>query len=79
MVVGAGEGAMTPSLSFINGGTGGRCPTSIGGFGGGGCGFTSGGVVEVGAGIPAGGLWGIPQGVLRGEGDRIISVRINRT
>ena len=36
-------------------------------------------VVEVGAGIPAGGLWGIPQGVLRGEGDRIISVRINRT
>lgn len=62
---GGGGGAMTPSLSFINGGTGGRCPTSIGGFGGGGCGFTSGGG---GGGYSGGGFVGNTTGGVAGGG-----------
>ena len=49
-----GGGIVTGSLSFTNGGTGGKCPTSTGGFGGGGAamilgggggGYSGGGVV----------------------------------
>ena len=40
---GGGVGATTSSLSFINGGTGGTCPVSKGGFGGGSFGFVAGG------------------------------------
>ena len=36
-------------------------------------------VVVVGTGILAGESRGIPQAMWRGEGDRIISVRINKT
>ena len=40
---GGGVGATTSSLSFINGGTGGTCPVSKGGFGGGSFSFVAGG------------------------------------
>ena len=63
---GKGGGAMTGSLSFINGGTGGICPTSKGGFGGGSFGFVAGGG---GGGYSGGGvLRGSSSGVAGGGG-----------
>ena len=56
---------MKPSLSFINGGTGGSSPTSIGGFGGGGCGVKSGGG---GGGYSGGGVEGNTTGGVAGGG-----------
>ena len=59
-----GGGIITGSLSFTNGGTGGKCPTSRGGFGGGGAsmvlgggggGYSGGGVVGTQAKGTAGG------------------------
>ena len=41
--LGGGGPAIISSLSFINGGTGGKCPVSKGGFGGGSFGFVAGG------------------------------------
>ena len=63
---GGGGGIVTPSLSFIKGGTGGNCPTSIGGFGGGGCGVRSGG--RGGGGYSGGGVVGNTTGGVAGGG-----------
>ena len=63
---GGGGGIVTPSLSFIKGGTGGNCPTSIGGFGGGGCGVRSGG--GGGGGYSGGGVVGNTTGGVAGGG-----------
>ena len=63
---GGGVGATTSSLSFINGGTGGTCPVSKGGFGGGSFGFVAGGG---GGGYSGGGvLRGSSSGVAGGGG-----------
>ena len=62
---GRGEGAMTGSLSFINGGTGGICPTSKGGFGGGSFGFVAGGG---GGGYSGGGVVGSSSSGVAGGG-----------
>ena len=63
---GGGVGATTSSLSFINGGTGGTCPVSKGGFGGGSFGFMAGGG---GGGYSGGGvLRGSSSGVAGGGG-----------
>ena len=62
---GRGGGAMTSSLSFINGGTGGICPTSKGGFGGGSCGFVAGGG---GGGYSGGGVVGSSSSGVAGGG-----------
>ena len=62
---GSGGGFVKPSLSFINGGTGGSSPTSIGGFGGGGCGVKSGGG---GGGYSGGGVEGNTTGGVAGGG-----------
>ena len=58
-------GAMTGSLSFINGGTGGICPVSKGGFGGGSCGFVAGGG---GGGYSGGGVVGSSLSGVAGGG-----------
>ena len=62
---GGGIGGVKPSLSFINGGTGGNCQPSIGGFGGGGCGFYTGGG---GGGYSGGGVVGNKTGGVTGGG-----------
>ena len=62
---GRGGGAIFGSLSFINGGTGGICPTSKGGFGGGSCGFVMGGG---GGGYSGGGIMGNSSSGVAGGG-----------
>ena len=63
---GGGGPTMTGSLSFINGGTGGTCPVSKGGFGGGSFSFVAGGG---GGGYSGGGvLRGSSSGVAGGGG-----------
>ena len=62
---GGGVGATTSSLSFINGGTGGTCPVSKGGFGGGSFGFVAGGG---GGGYSGGGVVGSSSSGVAGGG-----------
>ena len=62
---GGSGGLITSSLSFINGGTGGICPTSKGGFGGGSCGFVAGGG---GGGYSGGGVVGSSSSGVAGGG-----------
>ena len=62
---GGSGGVITSSLSFINGGTGGICPTSKGGFGGGGFGFVMGGG---GGGYSGGGVVGSSSSGVAGGG-----------
>ena len=56
---------ITSSLSFINGGTGGKCPVSNGGFGGGSFGFVAGGG---GGGYSGGGVVGSSSSGVAGGG-----------
>ena len=58
-------GLITSSLSFINGGTGGKCPVSNGGFGGGSFGFVAGGG---GGGYSGGGVVGNSSSAVAGGG-----------
>ena len=58
-------GLITSSLSFINGGTGGKCPVSNGGFGGGSFGFMAGGG---GGGYSGGGVVGNSSSAVAGGG-----------
>ena len=62
---GTGGPTMTNSLSFINGGTGGTCPVSKGGFGGGSFGFVAGGG---GGGYSGGGVVGSTSDGVAGGG-----------
>ena len=62
---GRSGGATTSSLSFINGGTGGTCPLSKGGFGGGSFGFVAGGG---GGGYSGGGVVGSSSSGVAGGG-----------
>ena len=62
---GSGGAAMTGSLSFINGGTGGTCPISKGGFGVGSFGFVAGGG---GGGYSGGGVVGNSSSGVAGGG-----------
>ena len=62
---GGGGPTMTSSLSFINGGTGGTCPVSKGGFGGGSFGFVAGGG---GGGYSGGGVVGSSSSGVAGGG-----------
>ena len=73
---GGGGPTITSSLSFINGGTGGTCPVSKGGFGGGSFSFVAGGG---GGGYSGGGVLRSSSSGVKGEGVRIILVQINRT
>ena len=59
------SGIITGSLSFTNGGTGGNCPTSRGGFGGGGASMVLGGG---GGGYSGGGVVGTPTKGTAGGG-----------
>ena len=58
-------GLINNSLSFINGGTGGKCPVSNGGFGGGSFGFVAGGG---GGGYSGGGVVGSSSSGVAGGG-----------
>ena len=62
---GGSGGLITSSLSFINGGTGGICPVSKGGFGGGSFGFVTGGG---GGGYSGGGVVGSSSSGVAGGG-----------
>ena len=62
---GGGGPTVTSSLSFINGGVGGICPVSKGGFGGGSFGFVAGGG---GGGYSGGGVVGTSSGGVAGGG-----------
>ena len=62
---GRGGGYATSSLSFINGGTGGTCPVSKGGFGGGSFGFVAG---RGGGGYSGGGVVGSSSSGVAGGG-----------
>ena len=62
---GGGGPTKTTSLSFINGGTGGICPVSKGGFGGGSFGFVAGGG---GGGYSGGGVVGSSSSGVAGGG-----------
>ena len=62
---GTGGPTITNSLSFINGGTGGTCPVSKGGFGGGSFGFVAGGG---GGGYSGGGVVGSTSDGVAGGG-----------
>ena len=62
---GGSGGWITSSLSFINGGTGGICPVSKGGFGGGSFGFVTGGG---GGGYSGGGVVGSSSSGVAGGG-----------
>ena len=62
---GGGGPTKTTSLSFINGGTGGICPVSKGGFGGGSFGFVTGGG---GGGYSGGGVVGSSSSGVAGGG-----------
>ena len=62
---GGGGPTMTSSLSFINGGTGGTCPVSKGGFGGGSFGFVAG---RGGGGYSGGGVVGSSSSGVAGGG-----------